>query len=169
MIESISWLQSVNFFMIGKLIRYGCSQIFELFHTFKGFITFLYIVILSCVLVSKTWSTNEAKLNLMHSKIPVLHMYTYSNLKVLYIVRPLCECKIFFQYMIGKFNICGQTAGDSVKSLCILTQWTPISSRKLSVATVMWATNSKRTNSLLSENNQNWALRSACISLLCYI
>ena len=29
----------------------GLSQIFELFHPFKGFITYIYTVILSCVLV----------------------------------------------------------------------------------------------------------------------
>jgi hypothetical protein len=86
----------------------------------------------------ETWPTNEAKLNLIPNKIPIL---------------PLCECKILFQYRICKFNSCGQTAGDSVRRLCTLTQWTPSSSRKLSVATVMWATNSNRTNSLLSENN----------------
>ena len=30
-----------------------CSQIFELFHPFKGFITFLYVEILSCLLVTR--------------------------------------------------------------------------------------------------------------------
>jgi hypothetical protein len=39
----------------GKLclyLFYGCSQLFKLFHSFKRFITYLYVPILSCVLLS---------------------------------------------------------------------------------------------------------------------
>jgi hypothetical protein len=35
------------------LICQGCSQIFELFHPFKGFITYNHVVILSCIMVSR--------------------------------------------------------------------------------------------------------------------
>ena len=50
---SIPWLQSaLNFFMKEILIRQACSQIFNLFHCFKGFITYLYVDILSCILIS---------------------------------------------------------------------------------------------------------------------
>jgi hypothetical protein len=54
MITSIPRFQSaLNFFMNGVLIRYGCSQTFKLFHSFKRFITCLYVPILSCVLISR--------------------------------------------------------------------------------------------------------------------
>jgi hypothetical protein len=53
MIASIPCLQSaLYFFMNGILICSGCSQIY-LFHTFKGFITYLCIVILSGMLVQR--------------------------------------------------------------------------------------------------------------------
>jgi len=53
MIVGGPWLQSaLDFFMNGILICYGCSQISVMFHYFKGFITCLYVVILSCMLVS---------------------------------------------------------------------------------------------------------------------
>ena len=45
-IASIPWLQSaLNFFMNRILICLGCSQIFEVFHPFKGFITYIHIYI----------------------------------------------------------------------------------------------------------------------------
>jgi hypothetical protein len=54
MIASIPLLQSaLNFFMKGILIRQGCIQIFKLLHCFKGFITYLYVLILSCILISR--------------------------------------------------------------------------------------------------------------------
>jgi hypothetical protein len=54
MIASIPRLQSaLNFFVNGVLIRYGCSQIFEFFHPFKGFIIYLYVVIVYCILISR--------------------------------------------------------------------------------------------------------------------
>jgi hypothetical protein len=54
MIASIPQIQSaLNFFMNGSLIHWGCSQILELFHPFKGCIIYLYVVILSCMLVSR--------------------------------------------------------------------------------------------------------------------
>ena len=48
--EGKHFLTSVcsNFFMNGILIWYGCSQLSEVFHAFKGFITCLYVVILPC-------------------------------------------------------------------------------------------------------------------------
>ena len=43
MITSIPWLQSaLNFSLNRILIRYDCSQIFELFHPFKGTIINFY-------------------------------------------------------------------------------------------------------------------------------
>jgi hypothetical protein len=42
-----------NFFKNAILIRYGCSQISGVFHPFEGYITYLYVVILSCMLVSR--------------------------------------------------------------------------------------------------------------------
>jgi hypothetical protein len=39
--------------MKGIPIRYGCSQISDLFHPLKGYITYLYVVILSCVVISR--------------------------------------------------------------------------------------------------------------------
>jgi hypothetical protein len=51
MIVSLPLLQSaVNFFMIDVSIFKCCSQIFELFHLLRGFITSLYVVILSCMM-----------------------------------------------------------------------------------------------------------------------
>jgi len=38
--------------MNGILIYWCCSEQSELFHTFKGFITYLHVVILSCMLLS---------------------------------------------------------------------------------------------------------------------
>jgi len=35
------------------LIFLGCSQIFELCHTFKGFITYFHVVILTCIVIMK--------------------------------------------------------------------------------------------------------------------
>jgi hypothetical protein len=40
---------ALNFFMSAIFICLGYSQIFELFHTFKGFITNHHAVILSCI------------------------------------------------------------------------------------------------------------------------
>jgi hypothetical protein len=54
MIASIPQLQSaLNFFMNGVSIRQGCSQVFEFFHPFKGFIIYFYVVIVSGILISK--------------------------------------------------------------------------------------------------------------------
>jgi len=54
MIASIPWLQSaLNFFLNRILISYSCSQIFELFHLFKGTIINLYIVTPPCILISR--------------------------------------------------------------------------------------------------------------------
>jgi hypothetical protein len=45
---SIRRLHSVlNFFVNGILICYGCSQIFELFHSFKGFLIILYTLVVA--------------------------------------------------------------------------------------------------------------------------
>jgi hypothetical protein len=53
MMASIPRLQSaLNFAMNGILMCQGSSQIFELFRPAKGFITCLYVVILSSLLVS---------------------------------------------------------------------------------------------------------------------
>ena len=38
-----------NFFMNAILICLGCSQIFELYHILKGFITHLWVIILPCI------------------------------------------------------------------------------------------------------------------------
>ena len=44
-IASIPWLQSaLNFFVKRILIRKGCSQIIEVFHPFKWFITYIYML-----------------------------------------------------------------------------------------------------------------------------
>jgi hypothetical protein len=53
-IARFPWLRSaLKFFMTGILIRYCCSRTSELFHTCEGFITYMYIVILYCMLVSR--------------------------------------------------------------------------------------------------------------------
>jgi len=41
-----------NFFNKGILICYSCSQILGLFHPSEVFITYLFVEILSCILVS---------------------------------------------------------------------------------------------------------------------
>jgi hypothetical protein len=41
---------ALNFLINANLVCYGCSQIFKLYHTFYRFITYLYVVILSCSL-----------------------------------------------------------------------------------------------------------------------
>ena len=52
LIASIPSLQSaLNFFLNRILIRLVCSQIYELFHPFKGIIINLYIVMSSCILI----------------------------------------------------------------------------------------------------------------------
>ena len=52
MTASIPWLQSaLNFIMNGILIWHGCFQISGLSHPFRGFIIYLNVVILSCILV----------------------------------------------------------------------------------------------------------------------
>jgi len=57
MIASNLCLQSaLNFFFLmnGILICLGCLQIFEMFHSFEGFITYLYAVnFFFCMLVSR--------------------------------------------------------------------------------------------------------------------
>ena len=45
---------TLNFLLSGPVIPYGCSQIFELFHAFKGFIIHHYIIILSSILITNT-------------------------------------------------------------------------------------------------------------------
>ena len=53
-ITSIPWLQSaLHFFLNGVLICYSCYQIFELFSPFEGTIINLYILNLSCILISR--------------------------------------------------------------------------------------------------------------------
>jgi hypothetical protein len=42
-----SFLHEWNFYPI------GCSQIFKVFHCFKRFITYMYVPILSCILISR--------------------------------------------------------------------------------------------------------------------
>jgi len=55
--------------MNGILICCGCSQISELFHTFKGFVTYLHVVLLSYKLASR------------HDHIlSFLSIYFYTNL-----------------------------------------------------------------------------------------
>jgi len=54
MIASIPWrLPALNLFLNGILTRRGFSQIFELFHPYKGAIINLYIVTSSCILISR--------------------------------------------------------------------------------------------------------------------
>jgi hypothetical protein len=54
MIASVSWLQSaLNFFMNANLICSRCSKISELFHRFSGYVTCLYVVILSSILFTR--------------------------------------------------------------------------------------------------------------------
>jgi hypothetical protein len=54
MIASITQIQSaVNIFMNQILICYCHSQIFKLFHIFRGSISCLYAVILACILVMR--------------------------------------------------------------------------------------------------------------------
>jgi hypothetical protein len=49
MTARIPWVQSVlNFFMSAILICYGRSQTFERYHILKGFIKYLYVMILFC-------------------------------------------------------------------------------------------------------------------------
>jgi hypothetical protein len=54
MAADIAQIQSaLNFPMNKFLIFYSCSQIFELCHIFKGSDTYLYVMILPCILVSR--------------------------------------------------------------------------------------------------------------------
>ena len=54
MIASIPQIQSAHNFLTNViLIYYSPPQIFELLHTFEGFITYLYVVLLSCILISR--------------------------------------------------------------------------------------------------------------------
>jgi len=70
MIASIPWIQSaLNLFMSGILICQGFPQIFELFHPFEGTTINLYIVILSCVLLSKHYNL-----------LSFISIYLYSDL-----------------------------------------------------------------------------------------
>jgi hypothetical protein len=54
MIASIPWFQSaLNSFMNEILICYDCLHVFKLFHSFKRFIAYLCVPILSCFLISR--------------------------------------------------------------------------------------------------------------------
>jgi len=79
MIVSIPTLQSpFNLFLDRVLIHYGCSQMFELYHPFKGTIISLYILTSSCILISR-----------YDHVLSFISIYFYSNL-------PTCKYWTFF-------------------------------------------------------------------------
>jgi hypothetical protein len=54
MVVSIARVSSaLNFLLNQILICYSPSQLFELCHIFKGFISYLYVVIVPCILVTR--------------------------------------------------------------------------------------------------------------------
>jgi len=51
MVSGIFQIQSaLNFFMYVISISYSCSQIFELLHIFSGFVSYLHVAVLLCIL-----------------------------------------------------------------------------------------------------------------------
>jgi hypothetical protein len=53
MVTSITKIQSLLNLLLGQILIYICSQVFELCHIFKGSVSYLYVIIFPYIVVKR--------------------------------------------------------------------------------------------------------------------
>ena len=85
LIAVILWLQSsLNLFTNAVLICWGFPKIFALFHPFRGFNTYIYVVILSYMLFTYSINKNSVNNDIYSIFVPNVSASTVNGMRIYY-------------------------------------------------------------------------------------